>query len=66
MNISISLCIAKLSPSPIPTQLGAELVIFSFNPTTHPPGIVFFFQLNKATLKKGKLLHYINRPQNSF
>ena len=50
--------------APTPAQLGAEVVIFSFNPTTHPEQ--FFFQLNKATLKKGKLLHYISRPQNSF
>ena len=42
--------IAKLSPSPNPSSIGAEVVIFSFNPTTrppthppdHPPGIVFF------------------------
>ena len=31
--------IAKLSPSPNPTQLGAELVIFPYNPATHPPDI---------------------------
>ena len=29
--------IAKLSPSPNPTQLGAELVIFPINPATQPP-----------------------------
>ena len=34
------------SSAPTPTQLGAEVVIFSFNPTTRPPGKVFF-----ATMK---------------
>ena len=29
--------IAKLSPSPNPSSIGAEVVIFSFNPTTRPP-----------------------------
>ena len=62
ISLEISL-FPKLSHNP--SSIGAEVVIFSFNPTTHPPGIVFF-QLNKATLKKGKLLHYISRPQNSF
>ena len=29
--------IAKLRPIPILIQFGAELVIFPFNPATHPP-----------------------------
>ena len=32
-------------------QLGAELVIFSTNPTTHPPGQVFSGILQHCTLK---------------
>ena len=31
--------IAKLSPIPILIQLGTELVIFPFNPSTHPSDI---------------------------
>ena len=62
--VALADCIAKLSPNP--SSMGAEVVIFSFNttthPTTHPPGIVFFSN-NEAKLWKGKMLEYISRPQ---
>ena len=34
--------IAKLSPSPSPSSIGAELALFSADPTTHQGGMKYF------------------------
>ena len=51
--------IAKLSQNKLKFQLLAEMVIFSFNPTTHPPGQVWRRQ---QKLRKRKLFVFMSRP----
>ena len=61
--------IAKLSPSPNPNQLGAELVIFPNNPATHPPTRHTRKVVSRPRMtvtSKAKLLVSTARPQKYF
>ena len=48
--------IAKISVSPNPTQLGAELVIFPNNPPSHPTYQKSSFQAQDDLYLKGKVV----------